>query len=77
MATNEKMIPKAKLLRALHEILGVAREPEKHVAAHGIVATGPDSHAYALGWIEAAARDALGAEAPTTGWLAAQTAGRL
>lgn len=77
MKTAEKMIPKATLLRALHEIMDAARDPEgllaktgvKHIAPDPILA-GYEARAFALGYIESAARGALGAEPPKTGWLA-------
>jgi hypothetical protein len=71
--TPEKMIPKATLLRALHEIMDAARDPEGFTAATsslGPAENSVEARAYALGWIEATARGVLGAEAPTTGWLA-------
>lgn len=72
MKTAEKMIPKAKLLRALHEIMGAARDPDELALMKADGPVNPETaRAFTLGWIEAIARDALGAEAPTTGWLAA------
>lgn len=77
MKTAEKMIPKATLLRALHEIMEAARDPAQLLANNGIVHVARDpgvaaaeARAFALGWIEGVARGALGAEPPTTGWLA-------
>lgn len=70
MKTPEKMIPKATLLRALHEIIDAAREPEKLLAEAGLTVANGAPHAYALGWIEAIACHALRAEPTQTGWLA-------
>jgi hypothetical protein len=70
MKTAEKMIPKAVLLRALHEIMAAARDPEGLLAANEPTLDKGPEHAYALGWIEAIACHALGAERVQTGWLA-------
>lgn len=70
--SGEKLIPKATLLRALHEIMDAAFAPEKLVAGKvPTTATVDEARAFALGYIAGIARDALGAEAPTTGWLVA------
>ena len=73
MSTAEKMIPKAVLLRALHEIMDMARHPEEYASkAIGAPIARDVAFPYALGFIEASARSALGADAPTAGWLAQQ-----
>jgi hypothetical protein len=65
----EKMIPKAVLLRALHEILDAARDPDGLVRKVGIPAGTDAARSFTLGWIEGIALGALGMNAPTTGWL--------
>lgn len=70
-STAEKMIPKARLLDALKEILDAARDPVQFAADHNAGTNDPRvAQAFALGWIESVARHAIGAPAPTTGWLA-------
>lgn len=61
MRTGEKLIPKAVLLRALHEILDAARDPEAFATRKEAPSprTASESRAFALGDIQAAARDAL------------------
>lgn len=70
MRTGEKLIPKAVLLRALHEIMAIARAPGDFAARHVGSAAQVDEHAFCLGYIEGVARDALAAAPPTEGWLA-------
>jgi hypothetical protein len=69
--TGEKLIPKATLLRALHEILDATRDPNGLVRKAGVPANDDDARAFTLGWIEGIARGALGVDPTTTGWLAA------
>lgn len=70
--SGEKMIPKKVLLAALHEILDIARHPEQYAAkATGTTVGLSESLAFALGFIEGTAREALRAEPPTAGWLVA------
>jgi hypothetical protein len=57
--------------------MDAARDPAKLIADSGIkhvaldeTVAAREARAFALGWIEARVRVMLGAEAPTTGWLA-------
>jgi hypothetical protein len=56
---------------ALQEILHAARDPQGLVRRQlNERVTQDGAHSFALGWIEAIARDALGVPPATIGWLA-------